>query len=113
MKLKAGVDASDVQPPIWFAIGVAEAVYRNFNRQLVVTSLRDGQHQVGSRHYQGLAADFRTNHLIEQERRTIFGQLKSILDFAGFDVVMESDHFHVESDPHGNENWCAVLVETP
>ena len=64
----------------------------------VVTSGRDGQHQVHSKHYTDEALDFRRFHLEPHECDAFVQSLKDTLG-QDFDVVIEGDHFHIEYDP--------------
>jgi hypothetical protein len=66
----------------------------------VVTSGRDGQHQVNSKHYTNEALDFRTFHLQGNELSTVVQTLKDTLG-QDFDVVIEATHIHLEYDPKG------------
>jgi hypothetical protein len=110
MKLKQGVTLdSRVKAPILYALGIAEVLFRQFNRELVVTSLTEGEHKTDSLHYKGLAADIRIRHLSAQEQRDVFVRFKNILDYMGFDVVLEADHIHIEFDfKKGDEDWIAT-----
>lgn len=107
MKLKNDVGLTNVQPPIWYAVGVADQVYRSFGYELVVTSLNDGKHMDGSFHYKGLAVDLRIHNIkTATECQTIYAKLHNTLDFFGFDVILEADHIHVEYDPKaGDHDW--------
>jgi hypothetical protein len=73
MILKQGVEQKEIALQIYYAIGVAEAVYRQRGMQLVVTSLNDGQHMKESLHYKGLAVDLRTRDLSYSTMRSIHG----------------------------------------
>lgn len=64
----------------------------------VITSANDGKHMTSSLHYSDLAWDLRTNNIpdkgkIEEIARTLRVDLGS-----DWDVVVESDHIHVEFD---------------
>jgi hypothetical protein len=65
---------------------------------LTVTSGTDGKHMTGSKHYIGGALDVRTRGLTPEERRDVMSVVKRRLG-KGYDVVLESDHLHVEWDP--------------
>jgi len=67
-------------------------------KNLVITSARDGQHMKGSKHYTGDAVDLRTRDLTKQEQKDLWQNLVNYLG-PKFDVVLESDHIHVEFDP--------------
>lgn len=105
MRLKKGVIAEGVQAQTWYAIGVAEVVYRDLNTQLVVTSLKEGEHKEGSLHYLGLACDLRTRDLSRPGRQAALSRLVALLDPQGYDVIEEASHFHIEYDPKKGEQW--------
>lgn len=104
MKLKRGVDQSDVKHQIWFAIGFVDAVTQALDLgEAVVTSLRDGTHSVNSLHYKGLAADFRTRDFTPEAQKALQAAVHEGLNPRGYDVLLESDHLHVEFDPKVSE----------
>jgi hypothetical protein len=103
--IKAGVKIGDCQLPIAYAIGVAEGVYDAYGFGLVVTSIDDSKHGDKSKHYPGLAVDLRTRHLDSGSKAAIYKKLQDKLEWLGYDVVLEQDHFHVEYDPKQGENW--------
>src|SRR5213594_3853636 len=111
MNLKKGVIVGDIKPAIWYAIGIAEIIWRDLGRSLVVTSLRDGEHITDSLHYKGLAADFRTRDMTDAEKSKAFLRLKLTLDDMGYDVILEKDHAHVEFDPQQQDNPWQTYVE--
>jgi hypothetical protein len=94
--LKAGV-VGNPQPELAAALDVAGDVYASFGQALVVTSLGEGEHMVGSLHPRGYAADLRTSTL-GVNQAAILGELKGRLGPA-YDVILEADHIHVEYDP--------------
>lgn len=111
MNYKMGVNVEGVQPETWYALGIAERVYRAHNQILVVTSLTDGVHPDGRNiHGNGLAADLRTRDILPDTKTAVFNHLKEILDPMGYDVVVEGDHIHLEYDPKGNEQWKEEVV---
>jgi len=67
-------------------------------RTAIITSTTDGQHMRGSLHYQGLAVDLRTRDLPLYVQKCYYSCLKSAL-LKLCDVVLESDHIHVEYSP--------------
>jgi hypothetical protein len=100
VQFKRGVwthrDNHTVSHQILKAIGVAAAIYRRHDRVLTVTSLMDGKHMEGSKHYTGHAADLRTRNLISP--RVVADELAHALG-PDYDVVLEKDHIHMEYDP--------------
>lgn len=101
VQFKGGVKPQGVQPQIWWALGVAEALraLSGASGELTVTSLADSTHGPGSLHPPGMAADLRTFDLSPSQIATWFSALKSFLSRFGFDVVKEVDHIHVEYQP--------------
>jgi hypothetical protein len=107
--LKAGVVMNGVQPQIWYAIGMAEAVYLEHGHALVVTCLKEGhQDRPHSLHHTGMAVDFRIRDMGIATVALIQQQLKTALAPLGYDVVLESDHIHVEYDPKLVETWFTL-----
>ena len=69
------------------------------DRVFVVTSCVDGQHKDHSRHYTGNAFDMRTWYFAsDKDTKDYVDDLRVILG-ADYDVVLESNHIHVEFDP--------------
>lgn len=107
MLLKVGVISEGVQPSIWYALGVFEAIYYRYGYELTVTSLVDGIHPDAKNvHGRGLAADLRTNGVPEGVTDLIVDDSKNLLFNLGFDIVLESNHIHIEYDPKpGRDEW--------
>lgn len=105
MNLKDGVTQQGVHPSIWYAIGLAEAVYKTNGLRLVITSLTDGEHMKDSLHYSGRAVDLRTRNVPTDMLKSLYGSLVNILNPMGYDVILEADHLHIEFDPKPGENW--------
>lgn len=109
------VITTGLRPEMMFALGVASALKRKmFELNTVVTSLLDGEHNPGSLHPKGLAADIRTIDLTIEQRQAYMDALKSELEPVGFDVVPEiigstpvttQQHTHIEFDPKGRLFW--------
>ena len=97
MRLKPGVKIMGVQPEIVYAIGVTADLLREHDIGFVITSIMDGVHSKGSRHYLGYAFDFRTRNMMRGQPI----QIKTLLQEAlgqDYDVVLEETHIHVEMD---------------
>lgn len=102
---KEGVRIRGIRPELWLAIKAAEDSFDFLGQQLVVTSIVDGVHSSTSLHYVGHAFDCRTKHLSPERRLVILDDLKQRLAPLGdFDVVLETDHLHVEYQPKGALN---------
>ena len=119
MRFKEGVVIFDLHPRVRDAMYVADEVCRKtMNLEAVITSVSEGTHSENSRHYarrrlpdeqdglQGsLAFDLRTiayfktfGLLQKKQIQTYRDELAKALG-EDFDVVLESNHIHVELDP--------------
>lgn len=84
---------------VWsVAMPIIFQIYTDFGVTPVITSGMDGKHMPGSLHFGGLAFDFRTRHVGAAELPQLVAQITEALGDE-FDVVLESDHLHVEFDP--------------
>ena|SRR5690606_27313516 len=94
-KDSVGFDA--LHPAIVLALIRADHIYASLEGvDCWVTSLNDSRHMEGSLHYTGRAADLRTYNLKDPE--AVAAALASALG-PSFDVVLESDHLHLEYQP--------------
>ena len=106
IRLKGKNVVSDVQPALMMGLTVVEGVFRNFGvQEVVITSLNDGAHEFNSLHYQGLAADIRlvthpyyNGYYTHALNQAILVESTRRLS-KHFDLLLESDHFHLEYDP--------------
>src|SRR5260221_8407444 len=100
--LKKGLEK--IQTEIVLAIQVAYCVYQNLNRDMVITSVLDGQHMIGSLHYMGMAVDLGLPGIIDPEvlRNVIDANLNGPLGPRArilYDVLYEKpikNHIHIE-----------------
>lgn len=95
MLIKAGVNISRLRPEIRKKLNeIARWIWSIEEKELIVTSTYEGSHSEGSLHYANLAVDIR-----RQDRgNAVRDELKDKLGM-DYDVVLESDHIHVEYDP--------------
>lgn len=97
IQLKDGVTWDNVDPDFRKVLETKVVrAYDEVDHDMVITSLNDGKHMVGSLHYEGKAADLRIWGLKDPaavEKRI------AILVGTDFDVILEKDHIHVEYDP--------------
>jgi hypothetical protein len=108
---KDGVQVKGVNQALFYALEVAQEIYAEYGKDVVVTSGTDGKHKQGSLHYVGLAVDIRTRHLTPREKTLIYVKLQRELKpylatdgIAGhFDVILETDHIHIELDRRINK----------
>ena len=99
MRIKPGVQIDGMRTEALLGACVVDGVLRLRGSECIITSVKDGKHMVGSLHDKGRAFDCRTSQFrspnllpqIAQECREALGP--------EFDVVLETDHLHVEWDP--------------
>lgn len=78
-------------------------VWANHGFQATITSSMDGEHMQNSKHYQGLAEDYRTHDLPAGLKYSMFNEVRNILG-TDYNVLFEyenqtNEHLHVEYDP--------------
>jgi len=95
MLIKAGVDISRLNREIRRALTICGNIGRVYMEDLVVTSTYDGNHSPGSLHYSNDAFDIRRPKIHWDEYTLELGHVLS----EDYDVVLESDHIHIEYDP--------------
>ena len=100
MKLKPGVKIMGVKPELAFVMPIIDDIVMCYDllEGLVITSVTDGKHGKGSRHYIGHAIDIRTRNMTRPTPKECVKELKTALG-SDFDVVLEKDHIHLEYDP--------------
>lgn len=86
------------QPEMEYARRVVARIWQARGYSLTVTSGYDGAHQAQSKHYQGLAEDYRTRDVRPEDLPSMVAAVRATLG-SDYDVVLESDHLHVEYDP--------------
>lgn len=96
VSIKQGVRVRGLSNEILLALLVAQSVYSETEAAMTITSLTDGRHGIGSLHHTGDAVDLRLP--MPATREQIVSQLRTALG-ASYDVILESDHIHVEYDP--------------
>lgn len=96
-ELKVGVTLGYV-PAMIHLMQTVDQVYRDHGYGCVLTSGTDGAHKQGSLHYADRALDYRTRHVTAVDRQRLADEIARRLG-AMYDVVLESDHLHVEWDP--------------
>ena len=101
LRIKPGVRLTELKPQILIAVNVAQATYEEVGAdEMVLTSVRDGEHGEKSLHSLGYCIDIRTRDL-PNNAKIIAHEL--IADRLGeeFDVILEPTHLHIEYDPRG------------
>ena len=75
-----------------------EIAYRKYGLdEVTLTAGRDGKHGPKSYHYQDRALDIRFWSIPEADRGKVAAWIKAELP-PFYDVVIESDHYHIEAD---------------
>lgn len=95
--VKAGASPS-AEPEIEYARRVLARIWSRNGLLLTVTSGRDGTHSAQSLHYLGLAEDYRTRDIPSSTLQAMVSEARAALG-PNYDLVIESDHLHVEYDP--------------
>ena len=98
--VKLGLPSRFCNPGLVWALAfpIIVAAYNDLDYECVVTAALDGTHSTRSRHYDGLALDLRTNHMKADHKVELAMNLTTALG-PEFDVILETDHLHVEWDP--------------
>lgn len=97
--LQVPVRLLGMRPEMVLAAGIVDGVFMLYAQQdACITSVTDGVHQRKSLHAKGYAMDFRTRGLSETQKPLIANECSNYLG-PEFDVVLETDHLHVEWDP--------------
>jgi hypothetical protein len=99
ISLKPGASLRGLRVEALLAFMVASSVMADMQLpDCVLTCATDSQHMPGSLHYVGLAIDIRTAGVPEPLK--LVARLRTALN-QEFDVVLESDHIHIEFQPKG------------
>ena len=86
----------DLQPIVAKARGRVARIFFKRGEDLFITSIRDGIHGDITLHYDGWAFDIRfPRHNPIQD---VLAEIKETLG-PDFDIIVESDHIHIEYDP--------------
>lgn len=96
--LKHNARIDGIRPETLFGIFIAERVFAKLGHEFTVTSVTDSRHGRASLHFVGFAFDIRSRDIPSAERESVRLALQKALG-PTFDVVLESDHFHVEFQP--------------
>ena len=107
MRLKPGVRLHGLQPQMTVALLAIEAAAIRVAAEdgtpyeATITSVNDGSHAPKSLHWLGRAVDVRTRDLPDHFPADAYARAIRDRLPTDFDVVVESDHIHVEWDPVG------------
>ncbi|MFY9268546.1 MAG: hypothetical protein WAO55_02230 [Candidatus Manganitrophaceae bacterium] len=98
-KFKAGVMHYSMAHELTKQYSTIDEIHKRLvGRDAIITSAREGMHKRSSLHYQGKVIDLRTSDMGPGTPEEVVRELKNALGFQ-FDVILESDHIHVEYDP--------------
>ena len=86
------------KPEMEYARRLIARVWESRGFNLTITSGVDGRHSAQSKHYAGLAEDYRTRDVPVLAVSQMADEIRAVLG-RDYDVVIESDHLHVEYDP--------------
>jgi hypothetical protein len=98
IRLKDGVRLHGLTTQALLGIVILRDVFENDEEPFTITSVSDGKHGRKSLHQHGRAFDIRIHDLEDPQDTAI------LCAFAlgdEWDVILESDHIHVEWDPKG------------
>ncbi|MEE9413349.1 MAG: hypothetical protein V3V22_09900 [Methylococcales bacterium] len=95
---KFGVDQSNMDYHLTSKYSDIDKVHQDIvGRDAMITSARDGRHMISSLHFSGKAIDLRTRDMGGKEKKVVEALKKKL--GTSFDIVLESDHIHLEYDP--------------
>lgn len=95
MLIKAGVDLGGLRPEIRKKLPIiASIMWACDEIELIITSTYEGTHSEGSLHYAHLAVDIRN----KPKSTKAFGEIKRALG-KNYDVILHTNHIHIEYDP--------------
>jgi len=99
-QFKKGVKIEGVRAEIAFIHPIVIHIVMKYDKVegYVCTSVVEGKHKSGSRHYMGWGFDVRTRNMTLRDKKACFNDLKDALTDE-FDVVWHETHIHIEFDP--------------
>ncbi len=92
------IDLSCICPQIAIVLPTLDSLIGKYDVDLVITCGREGKHSNTSLHYAGRAIDFRNRGLSADQRAEFVDAARRYLN-NDFDLVNESNHFHLEYQP--------------
>ncbi len=111
LRFKSGVLAFGLQPEMLWAADRGVGVWSKHGiAYFTITSARGDKHGAGSYHPLGLAIDVRTRGLSADTILTLVDDLRAALG-TDYDVVLESDHIHIEYQPKEAYTYLTVRAK--
>ena len=98
MEIKNGASIIGLRSEILLAYMIAEVVYEKYFAECVITEGTGGVDGKASLHYVGSAIDLRTRDFDEGVAEIVASEIRVKLN-EQYDVVLESDHIHIEFQP--------------
>jgi hypothetical protein len=99
MRLKEGVNPIGLKNEMLLGCFIVDGVYEGFFKyECVATSMNDSSHHETSRHYLGMATDFRIRHLPEDVDIQVAEEITRRLG-KHYYVALKVDHIHVSYKP--------------
>jgi hypothetical protein len=98
MKLKKNVQLTGLKPVMRNVLIIADHIWERYGQELVITSGLDGSHSSSSLHYYGYALDLRTRYFNDEEKESVYKELKNALKAINhnYRVIMSTTHIHTE-----------------
>ncbi len=97
MQIKEGVKINGLKPEMLLGVIIIQSIFQQWKKEFVLTSVTDGTHKEGSKHYEGQAVDIRIWDFTSEELESFAKDLRDALG-DDFDIVIEKDHIHAEYD---------------
>lgn len=105
IRFKDGVETGGITKKCISAMSIISEYFTLYlDRDLIITSVCDGKHKTGSKHYEGNAFDLRTwttdtsGIQLSVDEKHKLGVTFSELLGMDYDVVVEGTHIHIEYD---------------
>ena len=104
MRVKSrSVNPTGLRPELKFGLDLCKEICSDLGYPFIITSLNDGRHSRTSLHYDGAAADFRSKHMFETDKKAALARMRAVLH-KNFDLLLEypdkdNEHFHLEWQP--------------
>ena len=95
MKIKRGASLAGLHLSMREVLVMADRIWKEHGKELVITCGTDGTHSAGSLHYYGYALDLRSKYFSQATKDQAVAKLGQQLGF-DYDVIAHKTHVHVE-----------------